>query len=65
MNKQESQNQVSIIINGIRYDAMDGNSCTKCDLFEYCTSNFEPCNMFVPEMSIIKVFKKSDKNEQR
>lgn len=56
-------NEVSIIINGTRYDAVDGSSCTQCDLFEFCiTSNFEPCNMFAPEISIIKVFKKSDKS---
>lgn len=61
MNKQESQNQVSIIINGVRYDAVDGKSCTKCDLFEYCTSKFEPCNIFPRSMQIYKVFKKSDK----
>lgn len=40
MNKQESQNQVSIIINGVRYDSeIRGsvpNKCEKCDLFEYC-----------------------------
>ena len=63
MNKQESQNQVSIIINGVRYDAVDGKSCTKCDLFEYCTtSDFEPCNMFAGKMLLFKIFKKSDKN---
>ena len=54
-------NEVSIIINGVRYDAVDGKSCTKCDLFEYCTSKFEPCNIFPISMQIYKVFKKSDK----
>ena len=36
MNKQESQNQVSIIINGVKYDSeIRGsvpNKCEKCDL---------------------------------
>lgn len=48
-------------MNEVRYDAVDGNSCTKCDLFEYCYSEFEPCNMFVGKMSLFKIFKKSDK----
>lgn len=55
------ENQISIIINGVRYDAVDGKSCTKCDLFEYCTSKFEPCNIFPRSVQIYKVFKKSDK----
>lgn len=61
MNKQESQNQVSIIINGVRYDAVDGKGCTNCDLLEYCSSELYPCNMFVDKMSLFKIFKKSDK----
>ena len=52
-------NQVSIIINGVRYDAVEGNSCTNCDLLEYCTSKFKPCNMFA--IDFCKIFKKSDK----
>lgn len=55
-------NEVSIIINGTQYDAVDGKSCTECDLFEYCTSKFEPCNIFPRSMQIHKVFKKSDKS---
>ena len=54
-------NEVSITINGVRYDAVDGKSCTECDLFEHCTSKFEPCNIFPRSMQIHKVFKKSDK----
>ena len=54
-------NEVSIIINGVRYDVAEGKSCTKCDLFEYCTSKFVPCNIYAKEMQFNKVFKKSDK----
>lgn len=36
MNKQESQNQVSIIINGVRYDAVKGLSCTVCAFDKDC-----------------------------
>ena len=54
-------NEVSIIINGVSYDPVHGISCNKCDLFEYCYSEFEPCNMFVGKMSLFKIFKKSDK----
>lgn len=61
MENLSMENQVSIIINGVRYDAVDGNSCTRCDLFEYCTSQFEPCNIFTSSMKIHKVFKKTDK----
>lgn len=43
MNKQESQNQVSIIINGVRYESeirkLSPNKCEKCDLFNYCFIN--------------------------
>lgn len=42
MNKQESQNQVSIIINGTRYDAVDighaNGGCENCDLRQWCRS---------------------------
>lgn len=37
MNKQESQNQVSIIINGVRYDSAkekEIRSCKGCELFK-------------------------------
>ena len=61
MNKQESQNQVSIIINGVKYDAVEGKGCTDCDLIEYCLSNYDPCNIFPNEMMFSKIFKKSDK----
>lgn len=37
MNKQESQNQVSIIINGVRYDSIkekEIRSCQGCELLK-------------------------------
>lgn len=61
-NLSSNGNQVSIIINGVRYDAVYGKSCTKCDLIEYCTSKLEPCNMFAEKMLLFKIFKKSDKS---
>lgn len=29
-------NEVSIIINGIRYDAVSGEKCSDCDLYKLC-----------------------------
>ena len=55
------ENQVSIIINGVIYDVVDGKGCPNCDLLEHCTSQFMPCNMFAKNMFFDKVFKKSDK----
>lgn len=36
-------NEVSIIINGTRYDAVDGNDahCEGCDMCELCSSLFD------------------------
>lgn len=66
MNKQESQKQVSIIINGVRYDAVErppfqkGESpcreCNICDLWEI--NDGFPCNEVIGQN---RVFKKSDK----
>ena len=54
-------NEVSIIINGVRYDAVYGIGCLNCDLYEYCNSEHEPCNLLSHEMFFNKIFKKSDK----
>lgn len=59
MNKQESQNQVSIIIKGVRYDAVpqeaDDYACIGCELpIGIC----EVCWKLIGEKA---VFKKSDK----
>lgn len=61
MNKQESQNQVSIIINGVMYDAVETDSpeflCEGCDLFKDCKLA-SSCEELI---SLNRVFKKSDK----
>ena len=61
-------NQVSIIINGVRYDATDikehlrviDDSCRNCDLYEWCGDcDFEfACSAIYDRNTI---FKKSDK----
>lgn len=64
-------NEVSIIINGVRYDAVvsnnttDGNaSCEECDLFEKCHERtfMHLCSSFLTRCQI---FKKSDKKFER
>ena len=56
-------NEVSIIINGVRYDAVmqDGfcNDCQDCAFFESCLEYNTCCN-FLGDM-VGMVFKKSDK----
>lgn len=50
------ENQVSIIINGTRYDAVEAAGCAECAFFENCK---DQCAFF--ELPLDKVFKKSDK----
>lgn len=55
-------NEVSIIINGVRYDAMDVDGwCKDCDLVDMCKAHceFELCECLGIGLSCI--FKKSDK----
>ena len=66
MNKQEQQNQVSIIINGVRYDAVDvpkeheSRPCAYCDILDFCFESSVDVTCAV--LGIInKCFKKSDK----
>ena len=67
MNKQESQNQVSIIINGVRYDAVDlppyVSKCAHCDVAinAFCCAAGERdlCDVF--RIGEHRCFKKSDK----
>lgn len=65
MNKQESQNQVSIIINGTRYDAeeVECANCQQCDLRKDCDEDtFETlCYALIP----LCIFKKSDKKFEK
>lgn len=59
------ENQVSIIINGVRYDAVDGTKCLKCDLFKGICNIYSTAHRAEPlERCPLKdgyVFKKSDK----
>lgn len=64
-------NEVSIIINGVRHDAVvvdkttDGNaSCEECDLFEKCHERtfLHLCSSFLARYQI---FKKSDKKFEK
>ena len=65
MNKQESQNQVSIIINGVRYDAVssDNTFSDQCSLYEAstgcsnCVIGMVTCEALIG----MRIFKKSDK----
>ena len=52
-------NEVSIIINGVRYDSEIGIGCFNCDLFPLCEGikYIDLCDM----NDIENVFKKSDK----
>ncbi len=65
MNKQESQNQVSIIINGVRYDAVEPNDCfsANCSLYEEITgcSNCVIGMITCEALIGMRIFKKSDK----
>ena len=52
-------NEVSIIINGVRYDAVEGDGCSNCKLKSFC-------DICLGEFCVIfgaygKIFKKSDK----
>jgi hypothetical protein len=69
MNKQESQNQVSIIINGVRDKEVEvsekGCVCHQCDLEELCDNKLpdgviDLCANFVGKL---RYFKESDKFE--
>lgn len=65
MNKQESQNQVSIIINGTRYDAVEDEDCfsAQCSLYDEqegcsgCVIGMNNCEALIG----MRIFKKSDK----
>lgn len=61
-------NEVSIIINGVRYDAVrhkgDG-ACANCDLRELCHNipSIVLCEVFACELTVR--FKKSDKSFEK
>ena len=57
------ENQVSIIINGVRYDAVEEDGCSNCKLKSFC-------DICIGEFCVIfgaygKIFKKSDKKFER
>ena len=60
-------NEVSIIINGIRYDAVDAEDgsewCHGCDLFDLCCKyDCASTDLCYDVFGLYKIFKKSDKN---
>mgnify|MGYP003298650578 CR=1 FL=1 len=65
MNKQEQDNQISIIINGVRYDAVEPNDCfsANCSLYEEITgcSNCVIGAITCDSLIGIRIFQKSDK----
>ena len=56
-------NEVSIIINGVKYDAVDTCSishCNQCDFIDICPASYPHlCEIF--KIGNLRVFKKSDK----
>lgn len=56
-------NEVSIIINGVRYDAVDACSislCNQCDFIDICPKSYPHlCEIF--QIGNLRIFKKSDK----
>lgn len=60
-------NEVSIIINGVRYDTVDigdvSDICKGCDLDEDCKDYNAICNVF--DVGETVVFKKSNKSFEK
>lgn len=59
-------NEVSIIINGVRYDAVEAEcsfSCADCDLIDICQKEHNICCAL--GVSMYDCFKKSDKNFEK
>ena len=57
-------NEVSIIINGVRYDAVDAKTeftCEECDLRDLCGTLQYTCLCHVFDITKNQCFKKSDK----
>lgn len=64
-------NEVSIIINGVRYDAVEDTSCrtnNKCDLYDYgrgcnlCIIGMAACEKLI---GVGSIFKKSTKKFEK
>ena len=61
-------NEVSIIINGVRYDAVDANTeftCEECDLRRFCARSQHSCLCYILDIKKKKCFKKSDKKFEK
>lgn len=57
-------NEVSIIINGVRYDAVEAKTeftCEECDLRHLCEKEQYMCLCVILNIEENKYFKKSDK----
>ena len=61
-------NEVSIIINGVRYDAVDAKTeftCEECDLRDLCGILQYTCLCHVFDITKNQCFKKSDKKFEK
>jgi hypothetical protein len=61
-------NEVSIIINGVRYDAMDAKTeftCEECDLLHLCEKVQYTCLCHIFDITEKQCFKKSDKKFEK
>ena len=61
-------NEVSIIINGVRYDAVDAKteySCEECDLRHLCEKTQYMSLCLILDIEENKCFKKSDKKFEK
>ena len=61
-------NEVSIIINGVRYDAVDAKTeftCEECDLRDLCGTLQYTCLCHVFDITKNQCFKKSDKKFEK
>ena len=58
------KNQISVIINGVRYDAVDVREEEKKDVCEICELAEDECDIFYCcPLGFYSVFKKSDKKD--
>lgn len=61
-------NEVSIIINRVRYDAVDAKTehiCEECDLLHLCEKEQNMCLCVILDIEGNKHFKKSDKKFEK
>ena len=61
-------NEVSLIINGVRYDALDAKTeftCEECNLRHLCEKTQFMCLCLILDVEENKCFKKSDKKFEK